>query len=619
MEKNLYIDASRPDETRVVLKSGNQIEEYEYENRNKLYLKNNIYLGKVSRIEPSLQAAFVNYGKKRHGFLAFNDIQTEYYQLPHDDKVKLKRDEEKLRIELKEKNNIVEESEKDSNVAITAVANNTDTTAVPNNDDEKNNNAAIEKTKEEIPVREKNNQFNELKKRYGIRRYKIQEVIKPDQIVLIQILKDERGQKGAALTTFISLAGKYTVLMPNTPKGGGISRKIVNSDDRKKIRNILHEIDIPESMGLIVRTAGLNKTKNEIKNDVSQTITVWEEIKDKAVKSNAPALVYEEGDIIKRALRDIYDNETQKVIVEGNEGYQKAKNFMKLLMPQNLKKVKKYRGKIPLFHEEGIERNLNQIFEPTVKLQSGGYIVINPTEALISIDINSGQSTKEVNIEKTALKTNLEAVDEISRQIKIRDLSGLIVIDFIDMNNFYNRKTVERRLREKLKNDRARMQFGKISNFGLLEMTRQRLRESSIKWNMILSIDSFAQKILKKSEEQAFSNKAKIININIPEKAKIYIETNLKKEIDYFEKFYKFKINLISDKNLILPEYKIDLLNKNNKIIKSIFNIESVEKHTSEKDFKKKKFMKKNKFKKKFNYKPNFNKKFSNNKKILNY
>jgi len=609
MEKNLYIDASRPDETRVVLKSGNQIEEYEYENRNKLYLKNNIYLGKVSRIEPSLQAAFVNYGKKRHGFLAFNDIQTEYYQIPHDDKDKLKKDEEKLRIELKEKNNIIEESEKDSNVAIAPVP---------------NNNGGIEKTKEEIPAREKNNQFNELKKRYGIRRYKIQEVIKPDQIVLIQILKDERGQKGAALTTFISLAGKYTVLMPNTPKGGGISRKIVNSDDRKKIRSILQEIDIPETMGLIVRTAGLNKTKNEIKNDVSQTINVWEEIKYKAVKSNAPALVYEEGDVIKRALRDIYDNETQKVIVEGNEGYQKAKNFMKLLMPENLKKVKKYRGKIPLFHDEGIERNLNQIFEPTVKLQSGGYIVINPTEALISIDINSGRSTKEVNIEKTALKTNLEAVDEISRQIKIRDLSGLIVIDFIDMNNFYNRKTVERRLREKLKNDRARMQFGKISNFGLLEMTRQRLRESSIKWNMILSIDSFAQKILKKSEEQAFSNKAKIININIPEKAKLYIETNLKKEIDYFEKFYKFKINLISDKNLILPEYKIDLLNKNNKVIKNIFNIEVVEKHSdeknfSEKDFKKKKFMKKNKFKKKFNYKPNFNKKFSNNKKILNY
>ena len=614
MEKNLYIDASRPDETRVVLKTGNQIEEYEYENKNKLYLKNNIYLGKVSRVEPSLQAAFVNYGKKRHGFLAFNDIQTEYYQIPYEDKNKLKRDEEKLRIELKEKNNILEEGEKNSNNSSTPIL----------NSDKNENNDSPEKTKEDTPPVEKNNQFNELKKRYGIRRYKIQEVIKPDQIVLIQILKDERGMKGAALTTFISLAGKYTVLMPNTPKGGGISRKIVNSDDRKKIKSILQEIEVPESMGLIVRTAGLNKTKNEIKNDVSQTISVWEEIKDKAVRSNAPALVYEEGDVIKRALRDIYDSETQKVIVEGNEGYQKAKNFMKLLMPHNLKKVKKYRGKIPLFHDEGIEKNLNQIFEPTVKLQSGGYIVINPTEALISIDVNSGQSTKEVNIEKTALKTNLEAVDEISRQIKIRDLSGLIVIDFIDMNNFYNRKTVEKRLREKLKADRARMQFGRISNFGLLEMTRQRLRESSIKWNMVLSVDSFAQKILKKSEEQAFSNKAKIININIPEKAKLYIESNLKKEIDYFEKIYKFKINLISDKSLILPEYKIDLLNKNNKVIKNISNIEIVEKNSNEKYdnkkiFSKKKFIKKNKFKKKFNYKNNFNKKFPNNRKIINY
>ena len=295
MAKDLYIDASHPDETRVVLKSENQIEEYEYENRNKLYLKNNIYLGKVSRIEPSLQAAFVNHGKQRHGFLAFNDIQTDYYQIPHDDKDKLKKDEEKLRIELKEKNNI-EESEKNLN-----------TTPVESSLSENkiNINANQEKPKEEILPVEKNNQFNELKKRYGIKRYKIQEVIKPDQIVLVQILKDERGQKGAALTTFISLAGKYTVLMPNTPKGGGISRKIANSDDRKKIRSILQEITIPETMGMIVRTAGLNKTKNEINNDVTNTIGVWEEIKDKAVKSNAPALVYEEGDVIKRALRDI--------------------------------------------------------------------------------------------------------------------------------------------------------------------------------------------------------------------------------------------------------------------------------------------------------------------------
>ena len=619
MAKDLYIDASHPDETRVVLKSENQIEEYEYENRNKLYLKNNIYLGKVSRIEPSLQAAFVNYGKQRHGFLAFNDIQTDYYQIPHDDKDKLKKDEEKLRIELKEKNNI-EESEKNLNT----------TPAESSLSENKINiNANQEKPKEEILPLEKNNQFNELKKRYGIRRYKIQEVIKPDQIVLVQILKDERGQKGAALTTFISLAGKYTVLMPNTPKGGGISRKIANSDDRKKIRSILQQITIPETMGMIVRTAGLNKTKNEINNDVTNTIGVWEEIKDKAVKSNAPALVYEEGDVIKRALRDIYDNETRNVIVEGNEGYQKAKNFMKLLMPHNLKKVKKYRGKIPLFHDANIEKKLNQIFDPTIKLESGGYIVINPTEALISIDINSGQSTKEINIEKTAVKTNLEAADEISRQIKIRDLSGLIVIDFIDMINFYNRKMVEKRLRDKLKDDRARIQFGRISNFGLLEMTRQRLRESSIKWNMVLSLDSFSQKIVKKAEELSFSNKAKIVNIEISEKVKIYIEKYLKKEIEYFTKKHKFEINLLSNKNLIIPEYKIDLLNKNKKVIKKVYNIEDIEKRTNKpndlrmkfsKNKYNKNYNKKDKFRKKFNYKSNVEKKyFDNNKKSVSY
>ena len=619
MAKDLYIDASHPDETRVVLKSENQIEEYEYENRNKLYLKNNIYLGKVSRIEPSLQAAFVNYGKQRHGFLAFNDIQTDYYQIPHDDKDKLKKDEEKLRIELKEKNNI-EESEKNLN-------------SVPAesslSENKININANQEKPKEEILPLEKNNQFNELKKRYGIRRYKIQEVIKPDQIVLVQILKDERGQKGAALTTFISLAGKYTVLMPNTPKGGGISRKIANSDDRKKIRSILQEITIPETMGMIVRTAGLNKTKNEINNDVTNTIGVWEEIKDKAVKSNAPALVYEEGDVIKRALRDIYDNETRNVIVEGNEGYQKAKNFMKLLMPHNLKKVKKYRGKTPLFHDANIEKKLNQIFDPTIKLESGGYIVINPTEALISIDINSGQSTKEINIEKTAVKTNLEAADEISRQIKIRDLSGLIVIDFIDMINFYNRKMVEKRLRDKLKDDRARIQFGRISNFGLLEMTRQRLRESSIKWNMVLSLDSFSQKIVKKAEELSFSNKAKIVNIEISEKVKIYIEKYLKKEIEYFTKKHKFEINLLSNKNLIIPEYKIDLLNKNKKVIKKVYNIEDIEKRTNKPNDQRMKFSKnkynknyskKGKFREKFKYKSNVEKKyFDNNKKSVSY
>ena len=618
MEKNLYIDASHPDETRVVLKSKNYIEEYEYENKNKLHLKNNIYLGKVSRIEPSLQAAFVNYGKQRHGFLAFNDIQTDYYQIPHDDKAKLKREEKNLRLELKEKSNNIEEIEKSSE---------TINETVDLNNNKNGNNDTNEKTKDESWSIERNSQFNELRKKHGVKRYKIQEVIKPDQIVLVQIFKDERGQKGAAMSTFISLAGKYSVLMPNTSKGGGISRKITNSDDRKKIRNILNEIKIPESMGLIVRTAGLNKTKNELNNDILNTIGAWEEIKRRAVNSIAPSLVYEEGDIIKRALRDMYDNETKNVVVEGNEGYQKTKIFMKLLMPENVNKVKKYRGKIPLFHDMEIEKKLNQIFEPTVKLESGGYIVINPTEALVSIDINSGQSTKEVNIEKTAVKTNLEAAEEISRQIKIRDLSGLIVIDFIDMFSFQNKRNVERRLRDKLKDDRAKIQFGRISNFGLLEMTRQRLRESSVKWNMTLSLDSFALKIVKKAEEFAFSNKAKIINLSIPEKVKIFIEKNLVKEINHFRKKYKFEFNLISDKNLILPEYKIDLLNKNKKIIKKIENLEKIEKIDKKfiekdfirKEFVNKKFIKKDKFQKKNNYKSKEKKYSFDNKKLARY
>ena len=637
MEKNLYIDASHPDETRVVLKSENHIEEYEYENKNKLYLKNNIYLGKVTRIEPSLQAAFVNYGKQRQGFLAFNDIQSDYYQIPHDDKDRLKKDEENLRLKLKETSKDKDFEEKNDNLEENA----TKSEKIPNIDssnseqDEnnlQNQNGLSAKNKDENLTTERpaerNDQFNELKKKYGIRRYKIQEVIKPDQIILVQILKDERGQKGAALTTFISLAGRYSVLMPNTPKGGGISRKIVNYDDRKKIRKILQQIEIPPTMGLIVRTAGLNKTKNEINNDIINTIKTWEEIKLKTLESIAPSLVYEEGDLIKRAIRDIYDNNTNNIIVDGNEGYQKAKNFMKLLMPENVKKIKKYRGKIPLFHDADIEKSLNRIFEPTVKLESGGYIVINPTEALVSIDVNSGQSIKEINIEKTALKTNLEAAAEISRQIKIRDLSGLIVIDFIDMFNFYNKKTVERKLREKLKDDRARIQFGRIGNFGLLEMTRQRLRESSVKWNMVLSIDSFALKIVKKGEELAFSNKAKIVNIKIPTKVKIYIEKHLEKEINHFKNKYKLEFNILSDENLAIPEYKIDLLNKNKKIIKKIENIEKIEKNVAQKNHVRKSFVntkkgnnfkKYGKFKRKFKYNPKVKKNNFDKKKTVNY
>ena len=559
MEKNLYIDASHPNETRIVLKSQNSIEEYEFEDKNNLNFKNNIYLATVSRVEPSLQAAFINFGRERHGFLAFNDIQSDYYQIPSEDKEKLKIAEEKIREDLKDR---AADSFQENNQS-----------EKPSDDiEERVKEGVLEDNKENKKV----NYREKVKSSFGIKRYKIQEVIKPGQVILIQVIKEERGQKGAALTTFISLAGKYMVLMPNTAKGGGISRKIFNSSDRQKIREILNEIDIPKIMGVIVRTAGANKTKNEIEKDFQNTLKTWEEIKEKALDSNAPSLVYEEGDIIKRTLRDTYDNDTKNVYIEGNEAYQKAKKFMKELMPKNVKNIKKYRGKIPLFHDASIEKELNNIFEPTVKLKSGGYLVINPTEALVSIDINSGQSTKQINIEKTALNTNIEAAEEIAHQIKLRDLSGLIVIDFIDMMNFYNRRMVEKKMRESIRKDRARIQIGKISNFGLLEMTRQRLREGSIKWETQLSLGSFSQKVLKKIQHLAFTDKVKIIKSFVPEKVKIFIEKNFSDELKYFQKKYLFKIEILSDEKLIIPEYKIELFNKSKKLINTIENIDKI-------------------------------------------
>ena len=556
MEKNLYIDASHPNETRIILKSENSIEEYEFEDKNNLTFKNNIYLGTISRVEPSLQAAFVNFGRDRHGFLAFNDIQSDYYQIPSEDKEKIKEAEEEIRESLKNEN-------LEDNGLGTSLQSSDENDRVENNNDIKDSGENKKDYREEV------------KSSYGIKRYRIQEVIKPGQVILIQVIKEERGQKGAALTTFISLAGKYIVLMPNTPKGGGISRKIFNSTDRQKIRNILNEISIPKSMGVIVRTAGANKSKNEIDKDFQNTFKTWEEIKNRAIGSSAPSLVYEEGDIIKRTLRDTYDNDTKNIYIEGNEAYQKAKKFMKELMPKNVKNIKKYRGKKPLFHDANIERELNNIYEPTVKLKSGGYLVINPTEALVSIDINSGQSTKQINIEKTALNTNLEAAEEIARQIKLRDLSGLIVIDFIDMMNFYNRRTVEKKMRESIRKDRARIQVGRISNFGLLEMTRQRLREGSIKWETQLSLSSFSQKILKKIQHLAFTDKVKIVKSYVPEKVKIFIENNLLEELKYFQNKYSYKVEILSQKELIIPEYKIELFNKSKKLINKIEKLDN--------------------------------------------
>ena len=587
MSKNLYIDASHPNETRVVLKSDDNIEDYEYESINNSLIKNNIYLGKVSRIEPSLQAAFIDFGRERHGFLSFNDIQSDYYQIPQNDLEKIKEEEEKVREEL------TREDEKSEENTIDEVSN-----GISKND-------PIERTPLENKIEE-----NKKEKRYPAKRYKIQEVIKPNQVILIQVLKDERGTKGAALTTFISIAGKYIVLMPNTPKGGGISRKIFNSADRKKIRKILNELEIPKEMGLIVRTAGSNKTKNEIDNDLNNLINIWNSIKENAINSIAPNLIHQESDIIKRSIRDMYDDKTQNVIVEGNEGYQKAKKYMKLVMPNSVKKVKKYRDKIPLFFNENIEHKLFQIFETEVKLKSGGYLVINPTEALISIDVNSGSSIKQKNVESTALNTNLEAAEEIARQIKFRDLSGLVIIDFIDMLNYSNKRLVERRIKDRCRTDRARIQIGRISSFGLLEMSRQRLRESSVKWNLKLSNETFALKIIKLVELKTLEHKAKIIKIHLNEKISNFIKDNYMDDFKYFKNKNKTELNLFENNSLSLDDYEIEFLSKTNKLIEKIQKISSLKKlevfkpevknfNINKKNFKKKKYYKKKTIRKK--------------------
>ena len=589
MEKNLYIDASHPNETRVVLKSESNIEDYEYEGLKNNLIKNNIYLGKVSRIEPSLQAAFVDFGRERHGFLSFNDIQSDYYQIPKSDLEIIKIEEEKAReelskeVEAKEEENLAEGK---LEIEDPIEKKEPDEKDIPKNDIEKKDD-----------------------KKFKFKRYKIQEVIKPNQVILVQVIKDERGQKGAALSTFISIAGKYIVLMPNTPKGGGISRKIFNPVDRKKIRAILNEIEIPKEMGLIVRTAGCNKTKNEISHDLNTLINNWNQIKDNALNSIAPSLIHQESEIIKRTLRDMYDENTKNIIVEGNEGYKKTQNFMKMMMPTHVKKIKKYRGKTPLFIEVGIEQKLNQIYDSEIKLSSGGYLVINPTEALISIDINSGSSIKQKNVENTALDTNLEAADEIARQIKIRDLSGLIIIDFIDMLNFGNRRLVERRLKEKCRSDRARIQIGRISNFGLLEMSRQRLRESAVKWKVNLTDESFALKLLKLVELKAVLNKAKFVDLKVCKKISDFLKENFVEDLTYFEKKNKMKIDIITDNNLIIPEYIIDVKNRSKKTMELIENYEKLKnldqqrKETNivslkEKKFKKKTFKRKKFFKK---------------------
>ena len=569
MSKELLIDASHPEETRIAIKSNNGIEEYEYENIHRKNLKGNIYLGKVSRIEPSLQAAFVDFGNERHGFLAFNDIQSDYYQIPQADKDRIKKEEEEARAKLLEENDkeIVEHAEQGEDINLqdkNSSNGDQDEESIGNKASNQDTDSNEENHFEDKP---KNN-----KSFYRFKRYRIQEVIKPGQIVLIQIVKEERGKKGAALTTFISLAGKYIVLMPNTAKGGGISRKIYSSSDRKKMKEIINDLELPKTMGLIIRTAGANKTKNEIKDDLTNLLGTWEEIRKKTLKSIAPSTIYEEEDLIARAIRDFYSKDIDSIIVDGDKAFEAAKKYAKKISNAHVKNIMKYKGKIPIFHHYNIEKYLNSIFEPRIELKSGGYIIISPTEALVSIDINSGRSTRERNVEKTALTNNLEAAEEIARQVKLRDLAGLIVIDFIDMENYSNKRLVERKLRESLKNDKARIQFGRISNFGLLEMTRQRLRESSIKWEIQLSVDSFALKILKLLEERAFSDeKIKIIDVSLSKKIIDILNNNYSTELKFFKDKYKFKINLVQNTEFLSQEFLFSFYDSKKKLI-SEFN-----------------------------------------------
>ena len=504
MPKMMLIDAAHAEETRVAVVDGNRVEEFDFESRARKQLRGNIYLAKITRVEPSLQAAFVEYGGNRHGFLAFNEIHPDYYQIPLADREALLREEAEENASHHAERVSTREASEDSEDA--------------GGDDED------DVMEEEL----------ERRRRRLLRRYKIQEVIKRRQIMLVQVVKDERGTKGSSLTTYLSLAGRYCVLMPNTARGGGISRKIASAVDRKKLKTIIQSLDVPEGMGLIVRTAGAKRTKAEIKRDYEYLLRLWENIRDLTLKSIAPALIYEEEDLVKRAIRDMFDKDIDGIMVEGEQGYREARDFMRMLMPSQAKKIQPYREAAPLFVTYKIEDSLAQIYQPVAPLRSGGYLVINQTEALVAIDVNSGKSTKERNIESTALKTNLEAAEEAARQLRLRDLAGLVVIDFIDMDESKNNRLVEKRLKDCLKDDRARIQMGKISAFGLMEMSRQRRRTGVLEGTThvcphcngvgrVRSVESSALFALRAVEIEAARNGGGMVTLRVPTAVGLYV------------------------------------------------------------------------------------------------
>ena len=533
MSKKMLIDAAHAEETRVVVVDGSRVEEFDFESQTRKQLRGNIYLAKVTRVEPSLQAAFIEYGGNRHGFLAFNEIHPDYYQIPVADREALMRDDS---ADDDDDHHHARDGEDDGDAV----------------DDEED---AVE---EELARR----------KRRLMRKYKIQEVIRRRQIMLVQVVKEERGNKGAALTTYLSLAGRYGVLMPNTARGGGISRKITTVTDRKRLKSVVQGLDVPQGMGLIVRTAGAKRTKAEIKRDYEYLLRLWENIRDNTLHSIAPALIYEEEDLVKRAIRDMYDKDLEGIWVEGEAGYKEARDFMRMLMPSQAKKVFPYREPAPLFVKHKIEDHLAQIYSPVVPLRSGGYLVINQTEALVAIDVNSGKATRERNIEATALKTNLEAAEEAARQLRLRDLAGLIVIDFIDMDEGKNNRAVEKVLKDSLKDDRARIQMGKISGFGLMEISRQRRRTGVLEGTThvcehcdgtgrVRSVESSALAALRAVEVEALKGGG-AVTLKVSRPVGIYILNEKRAYLLRLQQTHALFVTVLVDDSLHQAEHDID-------------------------------------------------------------
>ena len=604
MSRKMLIDATHAEETRVVVVDGNKVEEFDFETVNKRQLAGNIYLAKVTRVEPSLQAAFVDYGGNRHGFLAFAEIHPDYYQIPvADRRALLEEERQAAREEEEEENRRHRRKPKPRGPKPAAVADADPVVSAPAGmevvdlgDEEAAEAAAPQDDGHDHPPAEENGnghyhaidhasetddeiesvaeedvaeEISAPRRTPRARRYKIQEVVKVRQIMLVQVVKEERGNKGAALTTYLSLAGRYCVLMPNTARGGGISRKITQATDRKKLKEIAGEMEVPEGAGLIIRTAGAKRTKAEIRRDYEYLMRLWEQIRELTLKSIAPAKIYEEGDLIKRTIRDLYSREIEEVLVEGEGGYRTAKDFMRMIMPSHAKQVKRYDEPMPLFARYQVESYLAGMFNPVVQLKSGGYIVIGVTEALVAIDVNSGRATKEGSIEETALKTNLEAAEEIARQLRLRDLAGLIVIDFIDMEERKNNASVEKRLKDRLKTDRARIQVGRISGFGLMEMSRQRLRPGMLEsttqacphchgTGLIRSDDSMALQILRALEEEGTRRRSKEVLLKAPIGIVNFLINGKREHIALIEARYGMSVRIEADPTLVSPDYAIE-------------------------------------------------------------